>query len=159
MINPEHLRKHVIRPVLELIGGRADKSVEDLLLGTAAQESQLGYYLKQIDGPALGIYQIESETHKSVWDNYLAYRPDLASKIRSLASQKWFLEDPDRELVFNLAYATAIARLVYLPVPKAIPNTTRGQAEYWKKHYNTHKGRGSVDEYLMNYYRYVDDRK
>jgi hypothetical protein len=33
-----------------------------LLMGTAAQESHLGTYLKQINGPALGVFQMEPNT-------------------------------------------------------------------------------------------------
>jgi len=154
LINPEHLRLHVIRPVLALIGGRGDKSVEDLLLGTAAQESHLGTFLVQIKGPAKGIFQIEPHTHDSVWTNYLAFRPELAGKVDSLGS-----ENRDLDLVANLAYQVAIARCIYLPIKEKIPDTREGQAGYWKAYYNTRAGKGSVDEYLSNFYRFVDKSK
>ena len=153
MINPEHLRGHVIRPVLELIGGRRDAAVEDLLLGTAAQESQLGFHLIQMGGPACGIYQIEPKTEASIWANYLAYRPDLHKAISALRSSSGL------DLVCNLAYQTAIARCVYFPVKEEIPDTVEGQAGYWKAYYNTAKGKGTIDEYLANFYRYVTKKR
>ena len=42
------------------------QSAIDLLLGTAAQESAFGTYLRQVNGPALGAFQMEPATFKSV---------------------------------------------------------------------------------------------
>lgn len=158
----------VIRPTLELLKRtfpdmRHDEYVELLLLGTALQESQLKY-LFQNDGDSdeydggLGLYQIEAATHESIWENYLKFRPDLASAVRALASQNSFTfsnKRLNRELVTNLAYATAIARLVYLPVPEQIPTDLDGLAQYWKDHFNTRHGKGTVEEFKMNFYRYT----
>lgn len=158
MIDPRDLRIGVIRPALERLPGiRNDRAVEDLLIGTVAQESRGGFELYQVGGPALGIYQIEPDTHTSIWDNYLAYRPDLASAVRSLGSQGMFesMETFHNELVTNLKYATAIARIKYLPKPERIPDDLEGQAQYWKDHFNTSEGSGRVETYLKNYHRYV----
>lgn len=146
------LARYVIGPTLELIG-LYSLAAERLLLGTAAQESHLGTYLHQINGPALGIYQIEPATHRDVWDNFLTYRADLASKVRGLASQHWFDADPDGELVRNLAYSTAIARLCFYRQKEPLPdaNDIPGMARYWKQHYNTAHGAGTVMEFIDNY--------
>lgn len=161
MINPDDLRESVIRPTLSVLAQfdrrmNTDAAVE-LLMGTAAQESLLGYHLTQIEGPALGIYQIEPDTHDSIWEHYLAYRPDLASIVRGLASQHAFdsKENRDNELITNLAYATAIARLVYWPKSDPIPSDTEGQGEYYKNHYNTELGDGTAEEFVNSYEEYV----
>ena len=52
-IHPKHLAEYVIRPSLKPLG-LYSLEAEQLLLGTAAVESQLGFYLHQIKGPALG---------------------------------------------------------------------------------------------------------
>ena len=44
-----------------------------LLLGTCAVESNFGTYLKQKNGPALGVFQIEPSTLIDIWENYLYY--------------------------------------------------------------------------------------
>ena len=72
-INTKHLRLYIIRPTLQKINLWSE-AAENLLLGTAAQESLLGTYLKQNgNGPALGIYQMEPNTHKDIWIHYLNY--------------------------------------------------------------------------------------
>ena len=108
----DELRLLVIRPTLKHLRAWS-AGMENLLLGTAAQESQLGFHLKQGRRHGLGIYQIQPHTHREIWDKYLINHPALASKVRGLASQRDFLEHPHSELTTNLRYATAIAWLIY----------------------------------------------
>lgn len=151
-ISANDLRLCVIRPTLEYLN-HWSQAAENLLLGTAAQESALGKYLKQMQGPALGIYQIEPATHKDVWANYLVSRLELSQKILGLVSHKNMYTNKNDDLMFNLAYATAIARIVYQRVPEPLPeaNDITGLARYWKQHYNTPKGKGNVAEFIAHY--------
>lgn len=149
-INAQQLREYIIRPCLQELNLYSE-SAENLLLGTCAQESQMGTYIKQINGPALGIFQIEPATHKDVWDNYLSYRPDLSAKILEFGKQH------DASLVINLAYATAIARIIYLRAPDELPraNDVAGLAQYYKRYYNTINGAGTTAQFINNYQKYV----
>ena len=153
-ISSYDLRHAVIKPTLAKIG-LWPLSAENLLMGTAAHESRLGYYLKQVNGPALGIYQIEPATHRDVWANFLKYKDELKTKVNSLATKEPSL---DENLIYNLAYATAIARIIYFRVSQKMPeaNDLQGLAEYWKEHYNTHLGKGTVAEFIKNYHDFVD---
>ena len=122
-----------------------------LLMGTCAQESHLGTYIRQIEGPARGIMQMEPATEKDIWENYLEFNPVSASYLTSETG----VDCPDPEaLESNLAYSIAMARMHYLRVPGAIPVTIEGQAAYWKQFYNTIYGAGTEEEYLENYVRY-----
>ncbi len=144
MLDPGQFRRLVIRPALRAIG-LCSPAAERLLLGTALTESGLRR-LHQVDGPALGIFQIEPATHADVWANYLAYRENLASRVASLASEQPRLD----QLVWNLAYATAIARLIYYRRPEPLPaaDDLAGLARYWKAHFNTALGAGSAEDFL-----------
>lgn len=157
MINARQLTDEVIVPCLRYLGHHSESAV-DLVLGTAAHESHLGHFLRQVRGPALGLYQIEPATHSSIWSNYLRFRPELADKVRALAAVRSINNGiPDHsELIWNLMYSTAICRLVYLPARPAIPDTVQGRAEYWKAHYNTSLGKGTVEKYLDDYRRLVE---
>ena len=76
----------------------------------------------------LGLYRIKPSTHLQVWDGYLAFKPDLASMVRGLASQKAFLQNPHLELATNLGYASAIAWVIYQRSELTLPNPEDQQA-------------------------------
>ncbi|MBT4083561.1 MAG: hypothetical protein HOD58_06290 [Gammaproteobacteria bacterium] len=156
MIHCAHLRKQIIRPTLKFLD-KWSPAAENLLLGTAAQESQMGTYLRQIGGgPACGMFQIEPKTNRDVWNKYLKYRPDIAEKVSSFMYSGF---DQDFMLVSSLPYATSIARLVYWRSPLPLPNANdvEGLAEMWKEVYNTKNGAGTEQEFVENYHRYVVD--
>lgn len=145
-IDVKQLKLYVIIPVLEQIDLYSDSSV-NLLLGTCAQESEMGTYLKQINGPALGIYQIEPNTHNDVWDNYLVYKPELRDKVLRIGERN------SNSLIVNLAYQTAIARIIYLRVANPLPtaNDIPGLANYYKKYYNTVSGKAILEEVIEKF--------
>jgi len=106
----EHLKEQVIAPTLKYLGAWTP-ATEQFLLSAATNAPELGLFSPRNDG--LGIFRITPTQHRSIWDTYLAFNPDLASRVRGLASQRAFLSDPDSELQTNLRYCTAIAWLLY----------------------------------------------
>lgn len=152
----EQLRTHIIQPVLKYLG-YGGKNVEELLLLTAAQESAMGKYIHQLNGPALGIYQMEPQTHDDIWSNYLKYKSDLSTKVQKWNLNSSFPYDNAYQMCGNLYYATAMARIHYLRVSEPIPEAGVGirLAEYYKEYYNTHLGAATPDEALGNYNKYV----
>lgn len=153
MIDPRHLLEHVIRPVLRDLG-LWSVAAERLVLGTACQESACGRYLVQIGGPAKGIFQMEPATHDDIWGNFLVYRDDLQVKILKWRTDSEVISSVN-EMIGNLYYATAMCRVHYLRVPEPIPDDLHGQAQYWKKNYNSELGKGTVEEYMNNWNRFV----
>lgn len=155
MINARQLRDYIIDPSLEAVD-LYSPAASQLLMGTAAQESALGAYVKQVSGPALGIFQMEPATHSDIWNNYLVYRIPLGSKISDATSSSYMVGSAE-SLIWNLRYAAIMARVQYLRVPKALPelNNIDGLASYWKKWYNTPLGRGTESEFRANYKKYV----
>jgi hypothetical protein len=109
-VTAEHLKEQVIQPTLKYLGAWT-AATENFLLSAAVDAPDLGLFSPRHDG--LGIFHITSKQHRDIWDKYLAFNPDLASRIRGLASQRAFLSDPDGELQTNLSYCTAIAWLLY----------------------------------------------
>ena len=41
------------------------------------------------------------------------------------------------------------------PEPLPEPDDIEGLGKTWKRVYNTHLGKGKVDEFVSNYYKYV----
>ena len=154
------LRGYVIRPVLEHLG-HADLALEELVLGTALQESRNVYLAQLNHGPAVGLWQMEPATHNDHWKNFLDYNHSLATKVRQLALPYFY--DDALEMAGNLYYAAAMCAVHYLrrasirveagdwpmyPLPAA--GDLPGQARYWKRWYNTPAGAGTVQEYMAN---------
>ncbi|MCB1688785.1 MAG: hypothetical protein KDI33_09880 [Halioglobus sp.] len=108
-VTAEHLRDHVIRPTLEYMGAWTPDR-ETFLLNAAIRAPDVGLFSARTEG--LGLFNITAAQHRDLWDRYLAFNPDLASRVRGLASQRAFLSDPDSELQTNLSYCTAIAWLM-----------------------------------------------
>ncbi len=151
-IHYDHLHTHIIVPTLKYLGMNS-KVASVLLLGTAQQESRCGKYLKQVMGPALGVWQIEPATHKDVYKNYLLYRPELRKLVKGLSSCNT-VQYSDNDLICNLKYACAIARIIYYRASEPLPSNPddiEAIANYWKLHYNTPLGRGTVEEFVHNY--------
>ena len=154
-MNAKQLRELIIRPTLHALG-MWSKPAEDLMLGTACQESHCGEYIRQLGCSgtigAFGIWQMEIATARDIYDNYLRYRPELKAAVEHLRGAGQSIQDA---LISNLAYACALARIKYRRDPAAIPTDLRGQAEMWKRVYNTATGKGTVDEYMTNWARYA----
>lgn len=150
------LRHHVIRPSLKQTG-LWSLAAENLLLGTAACESELGARIPYRNQQALGIYQISPRRHKNLWDNYLASQPDLSSRVRGLASQREFLQHPHHELATNLAYATVIAGLLYYRGAAAIdriaPTDILSLGKLWCRHFHNQRTKSHPPVHFVNCYQ------
>ncbi len=153
----DEFRQLVIRDTLKSLGEWAPAQ-ENLLLGTAAQESNMGLSLKR--GRLLGIYHISPNTHRAVWDKYLLHHPELASRVRGMAGQHSFIGDPHGELISNLKYTTAIAWLIYRRCDEVLPasDDIPGLARYWHRHFRS-KASASVTEFISNYQSYIVDKQ
>jgi len=110
-VTAEHLRDQVIGPTLKYLGAWTP-ATESLLLEAAVDAPDLGLFSARNEG--LGLFHITTAQHRDIWDRYLAFKPEIASRVRGLASQRAFLSNPDSELQTNLSYCTAIAWLLHL---------------------------------------------
>lgn len=146
-INPGQLREYVIAPVLDHLALPSKNDAAALLLNTAAAESQRHFLHQLHGGPALGIYQMEPATHDDIFTNFLAHRTDLRDRVLGLSIDG----EPDAgQMIGNLYYATAMARIHYWRVPAPMPDAgdVQAQADYWKAHYNTELGAGTPAHFL-----------
>ncbi len=149
-INVNQFRVHVIRPAMELLQ-MSSPAAEALLLGTAAQESALGHYLRQVGGgPALGVFQMEPATYHDIWGRYIAFQPAIK---QSLATRWTMIPEPE-EMVTDLLLAGVMCRLHYRRVRAKLPEADdiQGLAHYWKRYYNTPQGAGTEAEFIRNWH-------
>ena len=120
------------------------RDAEELLLLTCAVESDFGKYRRQIRGPARGIFQIEPATFDWLKEKYLKRVPQIS-------------EAQCDDMVSDDRLAIIMCRLRYLAVPDPLPDADDpfALASYWKQHYNTPKGKGTVQKAIQKYRGYV----
>lgn len=150
-LDTKQFRLNIVRPILHRIQLWSPQA-ENLVVGTALHESHLKY-VKQINGPALGLFQMEPATHADLHRNFLRYNKELNLAITQLASL-YTVDFPDAsELMWNVGYATAMCRAHYKRVKEGLPPANRPEllAEYWKAHYNTKLGKGTVAQALPHF--------
>ena len=146
--------RDLIHDTLEYCHMTVSSNLVNLLVGTACQESLCGEYCKQIKGPACSIFQIEPNTAKDIINNYILKRVNLFTSYSRLYNKNLTLE---QNLCYNMMFSVFMARVFYLRFAEKIPDTLEGQAQYWKKYYNTSKGKGTVEQYIKNYRRFNND--
>lgn len=157
-ISAQHLRRYVIVPALKAIGLHS-LAAENLVLGTACQESGGGQYLAQLGGgPALGIFQMEPATHDDIWRHFLAYDATLANRVINMGASGLGVPPPSSLMTWNLRYAAAMCRIHYRRVSAPLPdaNDIWALAEYWKRYYNTQRGAGTPKEFVSNWRKLAD---
>lgn len=138
----------MIRTALLTLDLPRSEAAVRLLCMTAAHESGQYRYSRQITGPAMGLFQMEPNTFYDVM-KYINGRPDRFHV---------FLVDQHikpEAMVFDFVFATAIARIFYLRIPKALPDPDdlRGLADYAKQYWNTALGKATADDYYEAYIR------
>lgn len=155
-IDPKQFVRYIIRPTLRRID-LWSPAAEILVLGTALVESRLRY-VDQIDkannpGPAFGVFQMEGPTHADIHRNFLRFHRELSNQVVRLAS--WYSGDfPDSgEMVFNMAYATAMCRMHYRRLKQALPAASDAVAmtAFHKQHFNTVLGKTKVEESIQHF--------
>ena len=150
-MNKNQLRNLIERTLKEVDGFYSEEAV-NLLMGTSAQESHLGEYIRQIKGPALGIFQMEPATFRDILD-WLRPQIKLYSRIFKAANISSIRPEI---LEYNLKAAILLTRIHYLRKPGKLPDTIEGMAWYWKQWYNTPLGAGTEAEFIANYKRFVE---
>ena len=147
----QQLHDHIIKPTLEYMGGNYySKDAAFLLLCTAAVESNCGYYIKQVGGPALGIWQMEPDTYNDIIDNCDAINENNI-KFYNKIHRLWNFENYGvvHALISHPVYACAMARLKYSMDSAALPdhNDIKAVYDYYKRIYNTPLGASTYDKF------------
>ena len=144
--------------IFKVCHGLQDKFSSDaaiqLVLETGLVESNYKFLRQLGDGPARSFWQIEPATAVDNLQHYLKHRPPLMHKCANVSVvdvKHWQnYSDPlwSDILEKNMASAIIHCRLKYWRVPKPMPNSLEGRAEYWKTYYNSSGGAGTIEKYI-----------
>lgn len=153
MLDSAQLRSLIIKPALDDLVMYSEEAVE-LLIFTCAAESNGGTYLKQISGPALGIYQMEPATYNDIWQNFIMKNSSVLLRfIHGFGINQMPSED---RLIYDLRFATVMARIFYIRIPEELPKVYDLDAlwKYYKRYYNTSLGKAEYHDALNKYNRF-----
>lgn len=154
MLNVAQFRELIVKSTLnDLL--MYSENAEELMVFTCAVESLGGTYLRQVNGPALGIYQMEPQTYNDIWQNYIKTNGKLLMAF--LSSFHIGFMPPEEMLIYDLRFATAMTRLFYRRILQPIPAATDidGIWNYYKLYYNTAKGAAVKEDSIKKYYDFI----
>jgi hypothetical protein len=144
-INAADFREYVITPALTALapaGITVVKIAADLLMVTAAMETDLGTWLSQVGGPALGVFQIDPDS----LTNLMLHA--TAAQRQALTTISCGTVPVADQIEGNLVLAAAICRLFYCQVPQPLPpDTLDGLWGYYKTYYNTPLGAATMADF------------
>jgi hypothetical protein len=128
----------------------------ELLMMTAAQETLLGKYIRQVRGPALGVFQMEPGAYHDLFNKYIVTKPWLhnAFELYSSDGASW-----EHNMIGNIPYQIVLARIYYLRYPEALPSSMdqEAMARYYKRYWNTHLGKATIEGAIRRYNQYAID--
>jgi len=133
--------------------GMFSKEACQLIIGTGCQESQFKFIHQEDGGPALGFFQCEYATYRTIITDTFMY--DINMKHRFLAVLGFELIPEFNSLLWNMKLMCLVCRLHYHRFQSPIPLDLKGQAEFYKKYYNTPLGEATVEEYIENFNKYA----
>ena len=138
--------KRIIKETLDHMNLYSEDALE-MIYRTGKAESGYRTLQQYGGGPALGFFQMEPATYRDIWENYVMYREKYRNKLYSLGFDD---SKMDYCLMSNIGIQVAMCRLHYRRVPSALPKAEdlEGQAKYWKNHYNSHLGKGTIEHFM-----------
>lgn len=153
MLDINQFREHIVLPALHDLQ-LYTKELAELLVFTCAVESAGGTYVKQINGPAVGIYQIEPNTLTDLWVNCIVRNPSYMN----LLCMNFNLHKAPMpvDLITNMKLASAICALTYKRHRNI--NITMDVDCLWdlyKKYYNTHLGKAEKEPSIKAYKKFA----
>jgi len=154
MISVKQMRSLISDTCAKMGDKFASESAVDLVLATGIVESRYEYIRQMGDGPARSFWQVEPATCVDNLAHYLKHRPELMRKCAdaSMVDIKHWQNYDEKIwadiLEKNIASGIIHCRLKYWRVPKKMPSSIEGQADYWKKYYNSELGKGDPEHFV-----------
>ena len=138
----------------DLGGAKYSTDAVELLMMIASHESLMGKYIKQVNGPALGLYQMEPFTHDDLYKTFISKNQQLDFAVSKFVPSQHSLINKITHaelLATDIRYATVMARVFFMRFKEPIPTDDVGKAEYCKKYWNTELGKATVNNYFRAY--------
>lgn len=126
------------------LGHGKNRKAKELLLETACAETQLGTFPDRYAPEGFGLCQFDTIGFYDVIN-----RTSIHTKKHVALRFKFDMDAiTPQDIENDPLISFVLCRLKYRLIPDEIPADLEGRAHYWKKHYNTHAGKGTVEHYI-----------
>jgi hypothetical protein len=140
--NKQHILEKAKR-ICDVIGHGKNNTAVDMIVETIIAETGLGQIEDKTVGAGMGLSQFDQMPFNDIKKRNLRMRPKILTELGvDIALVEW------DDLRYNDFLALLFARLLYWLKGDPIPETIEERAAYWKLHYNTRLGKGTVEHYL-----------
>lgn len=129
--------------ICDCIGHGKYETAVHMIIETAVAETGLGKIEDKTDAAGMGITQFDKIPFADVRDRCIKLKPQIEKDLGvDITKVDW------DDLRYNIFLSLLFARLLYWLKGEPIPKTIEERAAYWKLHYNTPLGKGTVEHYL-----------
>lgn len=141
----------IVAPAVRMLPFPNRRARALLLLATGMRESEELTYIKQIRGPALGLYQIEPTTIDYLVNYMYMQRNEKLTGVLMQVKAPGF--SYVEQMPWNLMLGTILAAVRYWVVPEPLPaeGDANGMASYWGRYYNTRNVEKEVKDFARRY--------
>ena len=135
--------KNQIQLICKCLGNGKNDVAHLLLYETAKAETGLGSIEDKTIGAGIGICQFDKFPFNDLKKRSLTFKDKILKDLGvDITKVDW------DDLRYNIFLSLLFARLLYWLKGEPIPKTIEERASYWKLHYNTKLGKGTVEHYL-----------
>ena len=138
--------KHIIEKaekICDCIGHGKNGTAVEMIVETAIAETGLGQIEDKTVGAGMGLTQFDEMPFNDIKTRTMKLRPQIQKDLKiDISLVNW------DDLRFNPFLSLLFTRLHYWLKGDPIPATIEERAKYWKLHYNTKAGKGTVEHYL-----------
>lgn len=135
--------------ICDCIGNGKYNTAKEMIIETAIAETGLGQIEDKTIGAGMGLTQFDKLPFDDIKKRNMRLRAKILDELKiDIALVGW------DDLRYNQFLALLFTRLHYWLKGDPIPKTIEERAAYWKTHYNTSAGKGTIEHYLEMNKRY-----
>ena len=129
--------------ICDCVGHGLYETAKEMIIETAIAETGLGQIEDKTVGAGMGLTQFDEMPFNDIKTRTMKLRPQIQKYLKiDISLVNW------DDLRFNPFLSLLFTRLHYWLKGDPIPATIEERAKYWKLHYNTKAGKGTVEHYL-----------
>lgn len=145
--------KEFIRHACESLSINSMQEAIEIMEGTCAAETGFCTFKDNYFDEGAGPFQIDKIRYVDIIE-YICARKRFVEIFYDLGIPVFDIYELPRNgydwLNLSPLYSCMIARVGYMMIPERLPTVGdhEDQARYWKKHWNSEKGKGTIEHYL-----------